>query len=880
MPSTTCTKCSRVNPADAAYCYHDGAVLAGHSRNGGPVAVGAAALRPPLRLPVRPPVPHLRRAGAGLPAGLAGGPRPAAAGLLRELPRRPRPRRPGPGGPRGRPLSRPRPRPRPAARQAPQPTSSRRRVSSSRRRKSASAPSRSARTAAASCTSKTAACACSTARSPATTATGSPSAIRPAPGEDLPVRRRDAHPLPRQGQAPARGQQAAGGPADRRIQRRRRRPCSSAPRCRRQAVPRRRPQGGGHAAPGRREGQGGAQGGGAPSSRTGAVADWYKSNGWTYPVQGPSASGLGRGAAVLRGARPDAAAQGGDQRAGREAGGDRRRHHPPRPGDQVGGEAAGLRPRHQQRPLARGRPGQAQRPRRHIPARRARRPRPGRRDAPAKVTVQANGNQRFPVTVSLAVERAGLAPPAAGPRSAAGRGSAAVPVATAVAELPGRHPRPARRRRRGGRDRDDDDRPRPAGGGDPGRGGRAAGVGRPRAGRHCCGAVSVLVVDFFQPPPESRRRPSVPVVDDSIDPHPLIEVRLPRPGRAGDACAGRQRQAGRRRRADWPGRSRRTGRRVITPVLTIANVGNPNPSTGLPMKHLNFMENGTTNDTVVWLDGEGPPIVGGEKGWIFGESPLARRDKPARDVPDWHGRWKSDATRRLAAQGTEEGRGAQVGLVLRPREGDGHAVRPGRPRRAVGQARHLPGPLSSRTTTRKPHASASVHARHLHRRQRRGAVHHPRREGAVRHDETQDGGRRTDFIQGMEHDAWPTRGRLPRSAAARRPSRRAGPRDAGGLAQPGAGPARPAMQAGEDAVGRAGCFPSDRRPERLVRDDVLGREGSAPGEARGRFRLRAGQRGRDKARRAGSACRWAAASCPAASSRSRRAGGQPEEGSR
>src|SRR6185437_12255754 len=25
----------------------------------------------------------------------------------------------------------------------------------------------------------------------------------------------------------------------------------------------------------------------------GAVAEWYKSNGWTYPVQGPAASGLG-----------------------------------------------------------------------------------------------------------------------------------------------------------------------------------------------------------------------------------------------------------------------------------------------------------------------------------------------------------------------------------------------------------------------------------------------------------------------------------------------------------------------------------------------------------------------------------------------------------
>jgi hypothetical protein len=47
----TCTKCSRVNPADAAYCYHDGAVLVGHSRNGGPVAVGSAPFISPFVFP-------------------------------------------------------------------------------------------------------------------------------------------------------------------------------------------------------------------------------------------------------------------------------------------------------------------------------------------------------------------------------------------------------------------------------------------------------------------------------------------------------------------------------------------------------------------------------------------------------------------------------------------------------------------------------------------------------------------------------------------------------------------------------------------------------------------------------------------------------------
>ena len=40
--SQVCSKCSRVNPADAAYCYYDGAILAGHSVNGGPVNAGTA----------------------------------------------------------------------------------------------------------------------------------------------------------------------------------------------------------------------------------------------------------------------------------------------------------------------------------------------------------------------------------------------------------------------------------------------------------------------------------------------------------------------------------------------------------------------------------------------------------------------------------------------------------------------------------------------------------------------------------------------------------------------------------------------------------------------------------------------------------------------
>src|SRR6185437_9255802 len=47
----TCSKCSRANPVEAVYCYFDGFVLGGHSRNGGPVAVGAQAFAHPFVFP-------------------------------------------------------------------------------------------------------------------------------------------------------------------------------------------------------------------------------------------------------------------------------------------------------------------------------------------------------------------------------------------------------------------------------------------------------------------------------------------------------------------------------------------------------------------------------------------------------------------------------------------------------------------------------------------------------------------------------------------------------------------------------------------------------------------------------------------------------------
>jgi hypothetical protein len=47
----TCSKCSRANPAYAVYCYFDGFVLAGHANRGGPVAVGAQPFPHPFVFP-------------------------------------------------------------------------------------------------------------------------------------------------------------------------------------------------------------------------------------------------------------------------------------------------------------------------------------------------------------------------------------------------------------------------------------------------------------------------------------------------------------------------------------------------------------------------------------------------------------------------------------------------------------------------------------------------------------------------------------------------------------------------------------------------------------------------------------------------------------
>ena len=47
----TCGKCSRINPQDASYCYYDGSLLGGRSVNGGPVNVGTQPFHSPFVFP-------------------------------------------------------------------------------------------------------------------------------------------------------------------------------------------------------------------------------------------------------------------------------------------------------------------------------------------------------------------------------------------------------------------------------------------------------------------------------------------------------------------------------------------------------------------------------------------------------------------------------------------------------------------------------------------------------------------------------------------------------------------------------------------------------------------------------------------------------------
>jgi hypothetical protein len=47
----TCNKCSRINPSEASYCYYDGSALAAHGANGGPIHTGSQPFPHPFVFP-------------------------------------------------------------------------------------------------------------------------------------------------------------------------------------------------------------------------------------------------------------------------------------------------------------------------------------------------------------------------------------------------------------------------------------------------------------------------------------------------------------------------------------------------------------------------------------------------------------------------------------------------------------------------------------------------------------------------------------------------------------------------------------------------------------------------------------------------------------
>src|SRR5262249_2777062 len=47
----TCSKCARLNPAEASYCYYDGSALSTHTANGGPVNSGSQPFPHPSVFP-------------------------------------------------------------------------------------------------------------------------------------------------------------------------------------------------------------------------------------------------------------------------------------------------------------------------------------------------------------------------------------------------------------------------------------------------------------------------------------------------------------------------------------------------------------------------------------------------------------------------------------------------------------------------------------------------------------------------------------------------------------------------------------------------------------------------------------------------------------
>jgi hypothetical protein len=373
----------------------------------------------------------------------------------------------------------------------------------------------------------------------------------------------------------------------------------------------------------------------------GAVARWYTDNGWTYPVQGPPASGLGAVQQFFEalGLTPPPRVE-VSTRAVNLTGA---------AGERLDYVLQVATP--EKRPVYAH--GVSDQPwlkvgRANLQGRTATLPlvvpevpdRPGER-LQAQVTVIANGNQRFPVAVSLTVERRAVPPrpqavlevlPAAAPAAL----PVATPVATAAMAIPLGLPAERKRPRR---ERDGDERARPAQA-VPLRGGAPLWLHLAPVGALLLALFVVLGVDVFRRPEEAPPAPPVPVADDRIDPDPLIKIGFHDEERRITLAVGASVKSG-----------------GLTPVRDETHaIWDPSMRFGVVMvregegraeKKLTRERDGETNNTVIRLDSvcalkDGARVsdIDAPDGLIFGDTVWRLTDRPGVEGLDFRGQWK------------------------------------------------------------------------------------------------------------------------------------------------------------------------------------------------------------------------------------------------
>ena len=397
----------------------------------------------------------------------------------------------------------------------------------------------------------------------------------------------------------------------------------------------------------------------------GAVPRWYQDNGWIYPVQGPAASGLGAVQQFFEalGLTPPPKVEVNTRSvtlSGRV--GERLEHiiqvktQEKRPvfahavSDQpwlkVG--KTDLQGRVANIPLIVS----------DVPDQ------PGAR-LQAQVTVTANGNQRFPITVALSVAgngRVAVVVPAASavaavpvmavaapaavaiPAAVAADPEVAVAVAAAAEPWPSLDAEPKKASRR--------------------RSAEAILLPAPSGGclLHLAPLAALMLALFVVfmidvvariiHKPDSGVPPTPIVEEEKLDPNPLVELQFHNTETPVLLAVG-----GSVKNAGQP------------PVQATPAIWEPSMRFGLSMvkggKRLTFKPNGETNNTVVLVDDVRPILAQNDNmldpqigyGLIFGETPWRHRDDEGKDGLNFHGRWKQGERETVLAKDLEKGKG-------------------------------------------------------------------------------------------------------------------------------------------------------------------------------------------------------------------------------